>query len=319
MCRYRSALPALLLWLVMPARSDAAPPDAKAVAPSTRPNTPGGVDYEPMIREYQELARHKPADVSEYDRHLAAHPQLLTASAHPYGPTMMWLLEYEYADGVWALLRAGAKAPPLALAIAARGDMVELMKRFLDDGAKDDAQSTALQLAAKYGHVKALQLLIERGAKLGAPMENDGFTALHQAVIERRVDAVRVLLNAKAPLEVRDHNGSTPLHWAAYAYAPKPKHIYRKLGGPHDTIHVDVGEAKAMELLLKAGARTDAVKNDGNTALHEAAIFGSVRAATVLMAHGAKTNIKNREGKTPIDIAKERKMSDLVEILQGKR
>lgn len=298
---HKAVLFAVLIFFVMPARTDAAP------------------DQEALIREYQELARRKPAATAEYDRHLAAHPELLTASARPYGPTMMWLLEYEYSDGVLALLRAGAAIPSGALALAARGGMVDVMKRLLDGGARDDAQGLALQLAAKYGHVNALQLLIERGANLGARQENDGFTALHEAVIGRRVEAVRVLIAARAPLEARDRDGRTPLFWGVFAYAPKDKHIYQKIGGPHDTVRVDVGEAKAMELLIAAGARIDTVDKSGNTPLHEAAMLGSRRGAAVLMAHGAKVNVKNHEGKTPLALAKERNNLAIVEIMQGKR
>ncbi len=47
--------------------------------------------------------------------------------------------------------------------------------------------------------------------------------------------------------------------------APESKHIYEKMGQPHDTVFVDPGPTVVMEMLIDASARIDAVDEGGNT------------------------------------------------------
>lgn len=263
---------------------------------------------EPLIREYQDLAR-KPATKSELEAFVAAHPKLLSASARPYGPSVMWVLEFEYEEAAIVLYDAGATTPSNALALAARGGLDAFVGAMLAKGADlngaDDWGYTPLHMAAKYGHASTMRKLIAAKANPNARASNDGFTPLHLAVIDRHEEAIAVLIAAKADLEVRDDHGRTPLHWGPSAYTPQPKHIYRRMGEPHDTVFVDPGPAKGIRLLLDAGAKIDAVDDEGDTPLHEAARLGSVRAAELLVARGAKANVKNKAGETPVSIAKE--------------
>jgi ankyrin repeat protein len=216
-------------------------------------------------------------------------------------------------------LRAGAAVPEGALALAARGGLDGLVERLLARGCRDDAEGSALHAAAKDGHASTLRLLIAHGADVRAPASLDGFTALHLAVIGRQVEAVRVLLSAKAPLEARDHEGRTPLAWGPYAYRPQAKHIYEKLGEPHGTMFVDPGAATVINLLLDAGARINTVDHEGNTPLHEAVILGSVRGAEALLKHGARIDVKNRAGETPMSLARTRENAELLKLLTTKR
>lgn len=269
---------------------------------------------EALIREYDDLARQQKG-AADHAQFIANHPRLLTATARPYGSALMWALEFEKTEAILALLQAGAPIPDGALALAARGGLDDIVKRFLERGLRDDRTSSALRAAAKYGHVGTLKLLLASGAAVGGSDSNDGFTALHEALIARRIEAMRVLIAAKAPLEARDRNGRTPLHWGAYAYRPLEKHVYEKLGSPHGTMYVDPGEATGIYLLLDAGAKIDTVDPAGDTPLHEAAMLGSVRGAEALLARGARVNVKNREGKTPLALAKTRESQALIQLL----
>lgn len=307
------------VW-VAPSSSVAIAPTVAAPAASIATNPPSD---EPLIQEFRELAR-KPATKAELEAFVSTHPRLLEASAHPYGPSIMWLLEFEDEEGALVLYRAGAKTPPQAIALAARGGLDAFIDAMLAKGADpnggDDWGFSPLHAAAKYGHVNTVKKLLAAKAKPNGGSENDGFTPLHIAVMEREEEVLAVLIKAGANLEARDHRGRTPLHWGPFAYTRQPKHIYRKLGQPHDTVFVDPGPAEGIVLLLNAGAKIEAVDDEGNTPLHEAARLTSVRGAEALLARGAKVNAKNKAGETPLSIAKE---SDhrrpVLELLERRR
>lgn len=267
-----------------------------------------------MIRAFLALPAQTttPAQVAQY---LAEHPALLTVSARPYGPTLMWSLEYERSEAALALVRAGAVIPSAAIALAARGGLDVVLSELFARGARDTEVFSAMHAAAKVGKSSTLRLLLTHGGRVAA-QDEDGMTPLHLAVIDRRLAAMRVLIAAKAPLEVRDTKGRTPLFWGPFAYRPQAKHIYQKLGQPHDTVFVDPGEAVGIKLLLEAGAKVDAVDQAGDTPLHEAVRLGSLRGAAALLAGGAKATVKNRQGETPRALAKQRGNAEMIALLK---
>ena len=59
----------------------------------------------------------------------------------------------------------------------------------------------------------------------------------------------------------------------------------------------------AMKLFVAAGAKVNAANEAGNTALHYAALTGSARGVEFLAASGASLDVKNKQGKTPVDLA----------------
>ena len=67
-----------------------------------------------------------------------------------------------------------------------------------------------------------------------------------------------------------------------------------------------------MKLLLELGADATTVDNDGNTALHGVAIWGSNDAVEMLVKAGAKLDVKNKRGLTPWRIAEGAVFEDAV-------
>ena len=53
------------------------------------------------------------------------------------------------------------------------------------------------------------------------------------------------------------------------------------------------------------------------TALHWAAYAGASESAQLLLAHGANPKLKDKEGKTPLDYARESGNSELVTLLEN--
>ena len=145
------------------------------------------------------------------------------------------------------LVRAGADARALEgdrydiVTIAAVRDDAETLRLALELGADPRAitsryDGTALIAAAHLGHHQAVRLLINAGAPLDH-VNNLGWTALIEAIVlgdggERHVACLEVLIAAGARLDLGDRGGATPLGLARAR-----------------------GYSKMVELLERAGAR----------------------------------------------------------------
>ncbi|PAV62480.1 hypothetical protein WR25_08593 [Diploscapter pachys] len=76
------------------------------------------------------------------------------------------------------------------------------------------------------------------------------------------------------------------------------------------------GQTATVEFLLVNGAKINALDDRMNTSLHLAAIEGNTIQVCQLLKRFAKKDEVNAEGKTPLDIAVERKHADIVTLLR---
>jgi ankyrin repeat protein len=120
-----------------------------------------------------------------------------------------------------------------------------------------------------------------------------GCTALHDACSTGQRDIAELLLDNGADIDARSSINSTPLMEACW-----------------------FGQASStVKLLLDRGCAINAADDDhGDTALHNACSRGS-EYVKELLTHGADTSIKNKDGKTPFDLAKERKLQTVIDLL----
>ena len=122
---------------------------------------------------------------------------------------------------------------------------------------------TALALAAFFGHVEAVKVLLENGADVNQkPPSRFQNTAVDAAVAGDHADVVRVLLAAGADPNVRSEANYTSLHKAA--------------------AH---GNVEITRLLLDRGADPTATRDGGNTALDDAREKGHDTIVALLTAH----------------------------------
>ncbi|MBI2825885.1 MAG: ankyrin repeat domain-containing protein [Planctomycetia bacterium] len=110
-----------------------------------------------------------------------------------------------------------ADLSPLQQAAMA-GDTARV-RELLDDGMWVDAhgkelRGTPLQYAATKGHGEIVQLLLERGAEVGARDQNER-TSLIWAALYGHADVIRRLLDAGANVNAKDYSGWTALDYAA--------------------------------------------------------------------------------------------------------
>lgn len=96
--------------------------------------------------------------------------------------------------------------------------------------------------------------------------------------------------------------GDTPLLAASGLVIEKPG---ESPGSPEEC-------AAAIKFLLDLGADATTIDNDGNTALHGVAVWGSNAAVEMLVAAGAKLDVKNKRGLTPWRIAEGAVFEDAV-------
>jgi len=105
---------------------------------------------------------------------------------------------------------------------AARQGYVPIVKALLAKGASPNhldqwMRANAGHKAAFWGHAEVMTLLIQHGLDLNAKGGYNGYTALHDAVARGHLAVVKVLLNAKARIDVEGHDGKLPIDLARAA------------------------------------------------------------------------------------------------------
>lgn len=125
---------------------------------------------------------------------------------------------------------------------------------------------TPLSLAAFFGHVEAVKVLLENGADVNQkPPSRFQNTAVDAAVAGEHPDVVRVLLASGADPNVRSEENYTSLHKA-----------------------VAHGNLEIVRLLLDHGADPNATRDGGNSPLDDAGEKGHEAVAALLKARGAQ-------------------------------
>ena len=209
------------------------------------------------------------------------------------------------------LLPALAQVPPRSdeiarytglHAAAQRGDVAgvkALLASGADANARDAFGRTPLHLATFARQREVIEALARGGANLGL-LEDDRYDAVTIASVADDEETLRRLLalGASARLTTSRYDG-TALIAAAH------------LG--HDGV---------VRQLIAAGAPLDHVNNLHWTALIEAVVLGDGGArhqavVKALLAAGANTQLADREGRTPLALARERGYGALVKQLEA--
>lgn len=194
-------------------------------------------------------------------------------------------------------LFGGVQQTPLHLAVL-RGDKkcVEAMLCHpdVDKNSIGNVARTALYYAGERGHTDILKLLLDNGAD---PNIHDS-RPVHRAIDLGLYSVLKILLNHPVELDFRDGFGRTALHAAVVSGRP-------------ETLQLVLENCQAIDM--------DAQGNNGDTSLHDAARIGNHRMVELLLEHGARTNIKNKGGRTPVRRAKEAGQRHLLNILQQAR
>ncbi|KAM0330662.1 hypothetical protein ACHAQA_003613 [Verticillium albo-atrum] len=167
-------------------------------------------------------------------------------------------------------------------------------KEILVDSHASGQDWSPLYYAAHYGYIEPLKLLLDHGADLQYQDSYKG-TALMRAVDEDQQEAVELLVKRGMDIKHRDVLGRTALHSAACNQSWRTMEYFLR----------DVPD-------IEINARGDA----GETPLHDSCWKMDPYGAGLLVDAGARCDIKNNDGRTPVDIATLEKRSDILEILK---
>ncbi|CAD6994189.1 ankyrin repeat domain-containing protein 17 isoform X2 [Ceratitis capitata] len=199
---------------------------------------------------------------------------------------------------------------PLYLAAwAGRDEIVKQLLLHTPKAANPNTQTidneTPLHCAAQHGHNTVLAILLAYGAD--PTVRNNSFqTALDLAAQFGRLQAVQTLIRTHPELlaPYRSSGSCTPttatLESTPYTISPST-HLFT-----HTCLHLASrnGHKKVVEALLAAGVDVNIMTNSG-TALHEAALCGKKPVVNVLLQAGINPNATDGSGHTALDLLKD--------------
>lgn len=200
--------------------------------------------------------------------------------------------------------------------------------------ASDISAYRGLHAAAAAGDVQALRNLVRQGTDLEA-RDGYGRTALHIAAHGSHHAFVRELAGLGADFRAKDGQRYDIITIAAVrddvamirlavALGADPRAVTSPYDGTALIAAAHLGHAEVVRTLIQAGAPLDHVNNLGWTAVIEAVILGDGGKAhqdtlRALLDAGANAAIADRDGRTPLDHARQRGFDAMVRLLLAAR
>lgn len=198
------------------------------------------------------------------------------------------------------------KKGQLPIFLAIQNDHVDIVRYLVEHRAdltlQDQYAGTPLHNAAFMGNIEIAKLLINAGADVNAVSSRDGSTPICNAVMEDKVEMVRFLLERGADLNVKiGYYEETLLHFSV------------------SNVSNDI---EITKILLNAGMNVSVLDKQGKTPLHAVALSiwtgpSIEKMAKFLIEKGADLKLKDDQGMTALDYAKQKKKMGLIKVLEN--
>lgn len=268
-----------------------------------------GVAPENVLATLFSLTRQRsPAEAKSFEDELDGFAEIFTATRQLDIPRMTAILA---ANPEAVRARGHMGRTPLHL--ATQKGSLDAMGLLLQAGAEIDAARPRGDTPLFWAPTAlAAGALLYMGAS-NAVRDSAGRAPLHWAAQFSRYDVVQLLIHEhKDPVDLRDGNGCTPLHWVCGAD-----------GFYHQASVTTRDTRSTVQYLLTAGADVNARTESGSVPLHGLAVLPDLRQRNMtgaltftpemraiqlelvglLLARGADPYLANRDGERPIDIA----------------
>nr|XP_019551849.2 uncharacterized protein LOC109421769 [Aedes albopictus] len=206
------------------------------------------------------------------------------------------------------------RCTPLHLSFTYRNlDMLNLLiSRSANINISNNNGQNLLHLACKKGDLLIFKILLKHSASVNIA-DRHGWTPLHFATSNDYVQIVKLLIEHSANVNVPTKSGQTALHMAARnGYLEIVKVLLA-----HSAVHCHDNKLQTPLRLANRNGHLEIVKTliaerpvnvnetyeDGCTALHYAIEGERMELVELLLLNGARVNIEDRNGVTPIDLA----------------
>lgn len=219
--------------------------------------------------------------------------------------TMSTTQSYSYSpDELQKLLTAASRGDLATLHALVRDDAnIDAVSTYDDDSSEhDNAEGrplwTMLTIASHHREIAIIHFLRRKGASMDFhPL--DGETALLTAAHQGHADVFDTLQSLGADVNRTRHDRASVLHEAVA-----------------DVSSSNVtGKMRIMDILFGMNFPVDKIDDTSDTALHHAALIGSLTLVIYLVQHNADYNARNKFGDSPLDKAAMEGHTNVVEYL----
>lgn len=213
----------------------------------------------------------------------------------------------------------GGNTPLMEAAANGLVGLIDVFSPYADLEVRDLEGNTALHIAALEDHSKIVQMLLEAGADKDC-RDFAGVHPLHDLAgrgMLPMMATIMSLFSGEGALDLRDHHGRTPLHYAVAEKQLDAAEMLIRWGatpsvcdewGRNPLWYASrQGNMEMLKFLLDADCPSQTQDRDtGDTALHCACALGgqgSLDVAKVLLKNGADPNVQNLAGDLPLHMA----------------
>ena len=212
---------------------------------------------------------------------------------------------------------------------AFHGDVGKVQRMLEEDrtlvSVRDAKNLTPLHVAASRGQHEVIQLLLDYAADIEGPTAEGDWTPIVFASYRGHFDAVRVLIENGASVNVAAGN---PIHFAGQR---KHKDICKLLvehgaidelvnGDDADVIELfraaySYDSEAVSDVLSRRPELVDCTDRSGRTPIHEACTHGDTKTVRVLLRFGASVDVLDNQGQTPADRASAHRQHAVTKLL----